>query len=333
MPDSRFPTLFRTAMVAVIVTGLAACGGDSGDTPDADGTAAAPEAKTPENKQAVTATQAEGRLPSEAECASQPQASQERAIDLRGVEPGQSYDEVKLILGCTDSTTRIEDAGTYLRANLYGQTVRQVLLATDGRPCRDEEIPPLGKQLQSDRAGGTCRTIGMGDKRPFTEITDSTHVVFTGLQGEETAHAVFRDKTYQGDGRPPIESVRTALIEKYGEPARAYPERGNERLVWVYDTRGRRMSPSNPAFKRCDIEPSFERSQAWSSDCGVTIGARLVPAPDNPLLLATLHLGIMDEAGLYDGQQEMEAALRALQETQQAAEAARAAGAAVDIDL
>lgn len=274
-----------------------------------------------------------GLAPSARECrrGNTPEINPEK--DLRGVMTGMSWDDVRIVLGCLEDTARLVDGGAYLRTQTYGQTVRQVLHASDGRPCRSDEIPSMSRQFQNDSAGGTCRTIGMNGQTPYTEITENIRVIFTGVKGEETAQSIFRTKTYDGDSRPPVEAVMSALTSKYGEVSRIDKHRGWDRMVWLYDTRGRRMSESNPAFRNCFINGDFKERQRWNSTCGLVIGAEIIPDRENPLLVSTLHVAMMDQAGLIEGEKKMEAALKARQDAMRAEEAERAQEAASEVDL
>ena len=325
---------YKFPLLACVFLSLAACG--SKDAPSSEDT---PEAQSSTPASAATAP-AKPKLNCKRAMAKVAAAPSAPVTDILGLYPGQTYADAETILACRDDIVRVQSASGFARINAHGFMHREILRASDGDMCTEEDLYTR-RRMNLDAIGkdGICGSRGYEFSGDFRKnVTDIIHVIMTGTQGNEQVQAVWRSRFFAEGGQPTVASIRDLIVSKYGEPMETqtstnYLTRG-EKLIWAYDTRGRPLSRSHPNRQRClQTSPRFGRHHSWHPDCGITVSVRIAPALQNPLLVEELHATAMDQAGLYQGGEETQAAFDQMRDARQAAEAEKAGAAAIDTEL
>ncbi len=251
--------------------------------------------------------------------------------DIVNLRSGMSYDDAEWVLSCRDDVSVIEMAEKWNIKQNYGFPTRQIIRATNGTPCTGQEIV---RDMSSVGGSKKCEDGGYGFKS-LKDITQEYRVAFSGLQGEEKVGAVWRRSVFQQGEAPAVETLLSSLNDKYGAPhATDKDKRGMVTLSWIYDVLGRPMSKASNDFQGCknSLQPSFNSSQRWSSNCGLSIRASVKPMYGNELLVQEMNIGVMHQKNFYEESQQFEQALIAANEQRKRDEAAEAAsGAAPDL--
>ncbi|GGY37074.1 hypothetical protein [Parvularcula lutaonensis] len=248
--------------------------------------------------------------------------SEGAAYDIRGLKPGLSYDDAFAAVSCAEGIARVEDGGAFFRMNTHGFPTRQKLIASNGVACTSDDAV-RGRYGQPDYEKGGCDNRLRGFSQYFKNVDDVMMLAFTGVEGEETLRGVWRARYFDAGSRPSYDAMRASLVEKYGEPH--FTTHTDAWLSWVFDARGRPMSQSDPNFITCaNGSPMLDGAIGWNAACGVTLAAYLHRSRSDPALIEKLDMGLIDQAGLYEGAEAMQAALDAMHAERQAAEASEA---------
>ncbi len=249
--------------------------------------------------------------------------------DIVGIRPGMNFDQVVAILACRGDVPHIEYAPLFNLAENFGVPTRQLLRASDGVPCT---------QAEAQRSPAICEDAA-GRLTPLKDFTQELVVVFTGLPGEERAHAVWRHQSFAEGDSPVTNDLLASLAEKYGAPHLdrsghhfyiAKIRAGSLPLYWNYRHPSGAVSnrPTGDmrameSYRNCINGPTpwfgtrkswntplFNPQSEWRSGCGLTIRGEVVPAAGNPNRVRELNMVVMNQTTLFRESQAFEAQLR-----------------------
>lgn len=222
--------------------------------------------------------------------------------DVVGIELGMSFSDVEAILACREPAPELFiGEAPYLRTQTHDIELRSSIRSFTGP--KDPECVRNEYKYAFGAATGAAPRCEKGYR---TANPDRMHIVFTGLPGKEQVRAVWRSRHFEDDKQPTIESLQTALREKYGEPH--YIDR--ETWVWSYDLLNRPMSDKHKRVNACRSHPRelIDSSTHVLGDCGLTIRA-LVSAGSNALLAQRFRIVVMHHKAFVDAQTEFQQAL------------------------
>jgi hypothetical protein len=106
-----------------------------------------------------------------------------------------------------------------------------------------------------------------------------------GLPGQEQVVSVAREESFAEGKQPTVDSLKKALIAKYGEPSQENDSGANSRLYWEYDPSGAKITKGSPRLGICQIDVGSDAATSLSTGCGVTVGAGIQGASNNPGLV------------------------------------------------
>lgn len=159
--------------------------------------------------------------------------------DIAGIKTGMPISEARAILKKKPHLKEYRE---------YGATL--VFNTVDGER-------PLANYIQGIVAQTDFRSR-VGDRENLT-------IALSPEPGHEKVLLVTRSINFAKENRPTPESYKSALIEKYGQPATYDP--GSDRLIWFYDYRGNPVPVTNlntmfqGPGKRCHL-PSSQLSNS-----------------------------------------------------------------------
>lgn len=174
---------------------------------------------------------------------------------------------------------------------------------------------------------GDAQKCGLG-RRQWLHIDEQIVAAAPGLPGRQGVLAVWRQQHWKPGEMPTREAVLAALREKYGPPSATTTQQHGS-VVWRRDTAGRLLTPAEPLFEQCHGPAArATSSQAWREGCGLTVTADLVPARDNPQLVQSLFVGLMDQTAMFRAGETLQAELDRLEAERRADELRQAGGQA-----
>jgi hypothetical protein len=133
-----------------------------------------------------------------------------------------------------------------------------------------------------------------------------------GMPGQERVISAAREEWFEAGKAPTVASVEQALIKKYGAPTRSqHWDGGSVALTWAYDPMGRRISETSPLYNSCTGVSSPDGGGNFSPDCGIVVAATVYPLAENRELGQMMQVGVVDQAGGYEGLQAVEQTLQA----------------------
>ncbi len=289
------------SMLALTIAGvLAGCGSKAQPGP---GGASAPVAASqrPQKQGDVSAEdvaeEARGDVRCPAKVKSAARAAQAPVDDIVGVRPGLTYEEAANLVLCTNDLMIVQtDTSRGFSINTYGQTLRQGFAARYAEPRIQKSSKDYLKEMNDDfiaRSGNAVRD----DSRP-----GQSHwfVGTMGMPGKERVISAAREEWFAEGKNPTMASVEQALLKKYGTPTR-HQKAGNQiYLSWAYDPFGRLVTETSPLLNQCAAVTGPDGGANFSPDCGIVIGAMVVPMKDNLDLGRSMQVGIVDQAGGYE---------------------------------
>jgi hypothetical protein len=245
--------------------------------------------------------------------------------DVVGVRPGMTWDEAANTVMCDHPllvVTEVKDRGFDI--NTYGAAVRQAFVAKFAEPRVEKTSEEIVKEMQDD-----AMRRGMNTYVAPLKPGQSRYFVSTmGLPGAERVVTVAREEYFPQGKLPSLASVKQALVAKYGPPSQAEDNGGHAYLWWEYDPNGRPVTETSPLYTACRITVSPDAPTSLSPDCGVTVGALIQGASDNPGLAHSLAVTSQDGARGYALITATEQALMQGDQTRQSREVDAAKGAA-----
>jgi hypothetical protein len=172
--------------------------------------------------------------------------------------------------------------------NTYGQHIRQGFDAQ----FAEARVVKTSQQILKDMEDESMRRSANTYVAPLKPGQVRYFVSSMGLPGQEKVLSVAREEYFPTDKLPTVDSVKQALISKYGEPSQA---NGNY-LWWEYDPAGAKITQGSPLLGACSINVSPDASTSLSTNCGVTVGAAIQPARENPGLAHSLAVSSQNGA-------------------------------------
>lgn len=310
MPQQQWGSWVGTAAMALVLIG---CGSsedpvavaDVGKQPDAAGAPLRTAAQSPPARTCPP------------ELTSAPRLEGAPADDVLGLRPGMSWNDVEALLACRQGQKTLQTAELWSLRQNYGIPTRQLLRSSDGIPCTEADLPRRrGEPSVCDSGGGRFE--------PVKNVSEEFIVAFTGMDGDESARAIWRRSVFQQGQYPLVSDLVAALSEKYGAPHLRATDSGYYsmshrpgalNLNWVYDHAGQRAQDDS-AKHRCvnGPKPWFAAEHGWNSGCGLTIRAEILPAPGNSTQARELNVMVMNQRDLYASSQAFDTALRAASE-------------------
>ncbi|WP_154048436.1 hypothetical protein [Thiomonas intermedia] len=246
--------------------------------------------------------------------------------DVIGVRPGLTYEEAANLVMCSNDLLVVTaENGRGFNINTYGQKVRQGFIARFAEP----KVFKTGKEIIKEmEAEATAR--GMNAVREDLKPGQVKWFVGTmGLPGQEHVLSVAREERFASDQTPTVDTVKAALIKKYGDPTRTMSTQSGYRsvfttLVWAYDPLGRRIPETSPLYDRCTGVADPDQGANLSPDCGIAVAANIIAVRDNHALVDRLQVGVMDQSGGYKMIAATEQGLRQGDQQRQAQEVQKA---------
>lgn len=284
---------------------LAACG--SRESPQAtqrkSASSASASTKQPDATAEQVAAEARGKLKCPAKTTSAPRAANAPVDDIVGVRPGMTYDEATKVVMCSHKLLVVsEDLRGRFHLNTYGQKFRQGFGAGFAEPRVNVQktAREWAEELQYGDRGRARQQTAPGAARWY--------VGTLGAPGEERVVHVSREEAYEEGRHPAIDSIVSALVAKYGPVTGRTPlqNSGEVNLRWANDPFGRRITETSPLFGGCHANAHFGAALSFSPDCGIVVGARILPTRENPALANLLQVVVVDQAGAYDALQKTE---------------------------
>lgn len=268
---------WMTCAVAVLM--LAACGSKNTNNESAGTPKPAP-------KGAASAERVAREMRGNVKCPAK--ASTERPSgapvdDVVGVRPGMSWDEAVNFVMCDNPMLVVtETTSRNYNLNTYGQHLRQGFDAQ----FAEARVVETSQQILEDMRQDEMRRSGNTYVAPLKPGQVRYFVSTMGLPGHELVLSVAREEYFAEGKLPTVDSLRQALIAKYGEPSQTDPT--GQRLLWEYDPAGAKITQGSPRLGQCGINASPDAPVSLSSDCGTTVGAVIQSANNNAGLAHSL---------------------------------------------
>lgn len=209
--------------------------------------------------------------------------------DVVGVRPGMTWDEAANFVMCDNPMLVItESTSRGYNINTYGQHIRQ---GFDAKFAEARTVK-TSQQILQDMQDESMRRSANTYVAPLKPGQVRYFVTTMGLPGQEKVLSVAREEYFPTGKLPTTDSVRQALIAKYGEPSQI---NGNN-LWWEYDPAGGKLTQGSPLLGTCSTNVSPDASTSLSTNCGVTVGAAIQPATENPGLAHSLAVSSQNGA-------------------------------------
>lgn len=294
MPSLTFD---RCARAGRPLSGLLCVGlffGCGGDEPAQSETGVRTEAATA----AEVAKDSRGRLRCPPRLATAPRDKAAPVDDILGVRPGLSVEEARALVLCShELLVATFDSSNRYTLDLRGAQPVSAINAGFAEPYVPVTAENYLSRVTSDRYNRVER-LAAG--------TSAWQVGFVGLPGEERVSDVSREEMFADGEQPTLDALEAALNEKYGSPIERRADNGALQMRWNYDLQGRSISEASPLYHACFTHAARGGPIRYSSDCGLSIAARVTPLTSNELLAASLTVTIVDQASAYARMMAME---------------------------
>ena len=269
---------------------MAACGSKSGSNATM-GTAKSSPAGAASAEQVAKENRGNVKCPANVSTA---EAAGAPVDDVTGVRPGMSRDEAANLVLC-DSPLMVvtENTSRGYNINTYGQHIRQ---GFDGKFAEVRVVRDPGRTV-SDMMIDTLNREGNAPAAALPPGQSRYFVSTIGLPGLERVLTVAREEAFAEGKQPTVDSLKKALIAKYGEPSQENDGGANSTtLYWEYDPSGARITKGSPRLGICQIDVGPGAATSLSTGCGVTVGARIEGARSNPGLAHSLAVSSQNGA-------------------------------------
>jgi hypothetical protein len=192
--------------------------------------------------------------------------------DIQGVRPGMTFNEAVEVVLCSneDIGVTINDENTE-----YFDVISRGIFTGNGE--RKNFFANIINFKKTDEHGNSVNP----DKSPLWKVQS------IGVPKEESIVAVNYIESYYNGKNPSIESVKQALISKYGNNVRVK----DGYMIWAYDTLNRPITETSPLNSEC-----FNISTTLMEGCGLKVIAYSYPLDENPLLSSGLNLTVVNPA-------------------------------------
>jgi hypothetical protein len=210
---------------AVALFSLAACGSKSTSTPNTSGAqpAKAPPAGAASAEQVAKEMRGNVRCPAKA--STQPPAGTP-VDDVTGIRPGMSWDEAANFVMCDNPLMVVSESSRNFGINTYGQHIRQGFDGTFAQP----RVVKNSQQILEDMRKAEMLRSENAYIAPLQPGQSRYFVSTMGLPGKEQVLSVAREEYYADGKQPTMDSVKQALIGKYGPPTPLHPTRRSTSL-------------------------------------------------------------------------------------------------------
>lgn len=270
---------FTWVACALAVLSLAACGSKNTNNEGAG-------APKPARRGAASAEQVAKEMRGNVKCPAKASAERPSGApvdDVVGVRPGMSWDEAANFALCDNPMLVVtETTSRNYNINTYGLHLRQGFDAQ----FAEARVVKTSQQILEDMRQDEMRRSGNTYVAPLKPGQVRYFVSTMGLPGHEQVLSVAREEYFAEGKLPTVDSVRQALVSKYGEPSQT--DSTGQRLLWEYDPAGAKITQGSPRLGQCGINASPDASISLSSDCGITVGAVIQSANNNPGLAHSL---------------------------------------------
>ncbi|WP_133817923.1 hypothetical protein [Tahibacter aquaticus] len=286
--------------VAAVAAGLCAC--DGSDKPVGKSDAGRPQAGTARAPAAVaTPEQVAQEMRGGVDCKASPPAPTLDATapvdDVVGVVPGARYDDAAKRVMCTNPLVVLEpDSRAQFVIEPHGAKYRFGFAA---RFAQARAPLTQAEQMEKMRAESSAQ-------QSFSRVRDvlpgqaKWHVAAMGMPGDEQVLSVYREEWFELERQPPVAAVADLLIAKYGPPTTRSQLGSDLRLVWAYDTLGRRITETSPLYRQCELHAVLNARLTVSPDCGATVAASIEPLSSNAGVAEHLRVRSLNQAFAYE---------------------------------
>lgn len=278
---------------AVALFSMAACGSKSTNTANSSGAQPAKAAPTGAATAEQVAKEMRGNVRCPAKASTQPPAGAP-VEDVTDIRPGMSWDEAANFVLCDNPLMVVaENTSRNFGINTYGQHIRQGFDGTFAQP----RVVKNSQQILEDMRKGEMQRSDNAYIAPLQPGQSRYFVSTMGLPGKEQVLSVAREEYFPDGKMPAFDSVKQALIAKYGMPS-AEVDGQRTLLLWEYDSAGSKIAPGAPQVNECRINVSPDQAVSLNTQCGVTVGA-VIEAPGSNLGLAH-SLAVTSQNGAQD---------------------------------
>lgn len=295
---------------------MAACGSKSANnatTSTAQSSPAAPPG-------AASAEQVAKEMRGNVKCPANVAAAQPAGApvdDVTGVRPGMPWDEAANLVMC-DNPLMVVTENTFRKYNIntFGQHIRQ---GFDGKFAEprvvrnpQQTVANMMNQAMERENNAYATPLPIGQSRYFVSTT--------GLPGQEQVLTVAREESFAEGKQPTVDSLKQALIAKYGEPSQENDSGANTILYWEYDPSGAKITKGSPRLGTCRIDVGSDAATSLSTGCGVTVGAGIQGVSSNPGLAHSLAVTSQNGAQAMAALKSTEDALKLAADARKAKE-------------
>jgi hypothetical protein len=247
--------------------------------------------------------------------------------DVVGIFPGMGWNEAQNLVLCDNPLlVAKEDKSGGFSIESHGVALRSGFEAhfAEGEKPKYKSVHEAEAALSAQM---TARDNGASED-PMKPGYVRYYVGTIGLPNQERVNSVSRQEYFPVGKSPTVQSLRQALVGKYGEPTSSQTEGADLILRWEYDPTGRKITETSPLYNTCRTDVGFKTSMRVTPDCGVTVGVRVTSMSDNAGLAHGISAMSINSAQTYKMVTDTEAALNGADAQRQASELQNAAKAA-----
>lgn len=303
----------RSIVTSSLALALAACGakgaGPGAGGPPGGGTSKSTQPRSGNATAEEVAEEMRGDVRCPARIETRPRDAKAPVDDVLGVRPGMTYEEAANLVLCSNELMVVQADGRGFQIQTYGETLRQGFSARLAQP----RVEKTSKQIMMEMQDYTIGRSGNRVSEDMKPGESKWYVGTIGLPGKERVINVAREEWFAAGRNPTMESVEQALLKKYG----AKPTRnqhwggGSVAITWAYDPMGRLISETSPLYNSCTGVSSPDGGGNFSPDCGIVVMGVVYPRKDNAELGQMVQVGVINQAGGYEGLQAVEQTLQA----------------------
>lgn len=173
------------------------------------------------------------------------------------------------------------------------------------------------------------------DRRVWTHEAEKITVVSPGVPGQERVMGVWREQQFRPGEMPAAEAVLAALTQKYGPPQATSGTPGQwARLDWLQDAAGATLEADRRGRPSCrSINARAQDHHSWSEACGLTVAAMVMLSRENPLLVKSLHIGMLHQRELFETGRRLQDELKAMEARRRQDEVEQSKSSGVKVKL
>ncbi|MBS1805859.1 MAG: hypothetical protein JST28_21160 [Acidobacteria bacterium] len=237
--------------------------------------------------------------------------------DVVGVHPGMALDEAANVILCDDPHLVVkENASRGYNINTYGQHVRQGFDAK----FAEARVVKTSAQIMQDMQDDAIRRGGNAYVAPLQPGQIRYYVSSMGMPGQERVLSVAREEYFVTGKLPAVDSLKQALIAKYGEPTQSNGSGAVAYIWWEYEPSGSKIAAGSALSSACRINASPDSGTSLSTQCGPAVGALIQSSNDNPGLARSLAVTAQNGSWGYSVLKSTEEGLRKNDELRRARE-------------